>query len=80
MSKARDSKNNKPERNENVWVQVARYSQLALLLPSCTVMGWLVGTGLDRWLHQSWISIAGLLLGTGAGLFELIRTVLKDNK
>jgi F0F1-type ATP synthase assembly protein I len=64
----------------NVWVQVGRYSQLALLLPSATVVGWLLGSALDRWLHTSWIGIVGLLLGTVAGLIEVIRTVLRDTK
>jgi F0F1-type ATP synthase assembly protein I len=67
-------------RKENVWVQVGRYSQLALVLPSATVVGWLLGTALDRWLHTSWISIVGLLLGTAAGLIEVIRTIMRDTK
>ena len=67
-------------RKENVWVQVGRYSQLALVLPSATFVGWLLGTLLDRWLHTSWISIIGLLLGSAAGLIEVIRTVQRDTK
>jgi len=69
-----------PDRKENVWVQVGRYSQLALVLPSATIVGWLLGTALDRWLHTSWISIVGLLLGSAAGLVEVIRTVQRDTK
>jgi F0F1-type ATP synthase assembly protein I len=67
-------------RKQNVWVQVSRYSQLALVLPSATVVGWLLGTALDRWLHTKWISILGLLLGTAGGLIEVIRTILRDTK
>jgi F0F1-type ATP synthase assembly protein I len=67
-------------RKENIWVQVGRYSQLALVLPSATIVGWLLGTALDRWLHTSWISIVGLLLGSAAGLIEVIRTVQRDTK
>jgi F0F1-type ATP synthase assembly protein I len=67
-------------RKQNVWVQVARYSQLALVLPSATVVGWLLGAALDRWLHTRWISILGLLLGTSGGLIEVIRTILRDTK
>jgi ATP synthase protein I len=69
-----------PGRKENVWVQVSRYSQLALVLPSATVVGWLLGSVLDRWLHTGWISIVGLLLGSAAGLIEVIRTILRDTK
>ena len=64
----------------NVWVQVGRYSQLALVLPSATIVGWLLGAALDHWLHTSWISIVGLLLGSAAGLVEVIRTVPRDTK
>jgi F0F1-type ATP synthase assembly protein I len=68
------------DQRNNVWVQVGRYSQLALMLPCATVVGWLLGSALDRWLHTSWIQVIGLLLGTAAGLVELIRTVLRDTK
>jgi len=50
------------------------------MLPAGTVVGWLLGSALDRWLHSSWISIVGLLLGSAAGMIELIRTVLHDTK
>jgi len=66
------------ERRENFWVQASRYSQVALTLPAALVVGWLVGAALDRWLHTSWISIVGLLLGIAAGLIELLRTVSRD--
>jgi len=67
-------------RKDNAWVQVGRYSQLALVLPCATVVGWLLGAALDRWLHTSWISVVGLLLGSAAGLIEVIRTVQRDYK
>jgi F0F1-type ATP synthase assembly protein I len=69
-----------PDRKKNPWVQVGRYSQLAFMLPAGTVAGYLLGSLLDRWLHTTWIAVVGLLLGTAAGLIELIRTVLRDTK
>jgi F0F1-type ATP synthase assembly protein I len=72
--------NRSPEKKTNPWVQVGRYSQLALMLPAGTVVGWLLGSALDRWLHTSWISVVGLFLGLAAGMIELIRTVLRDTK
>jgi F0F1-type ATP synthase assembly protein I len=68
------------DQKKNPWVQVGRYSQLALMLPAGIVVGWLLGSALDRWLHTSWISVVGLLLGIAAGMIELIRTVLRDTK
>jgi F0F1-type ATP synthase assembly protein I len=61
---------------ESTWVQIGRFTQLAFILPAATVVGWLVGTALDGWLHQHWLSIVGLILGTVGGFVELIRTVL----
>lgn len=60
----------------NFWVQIARYSQLAFVLPAATVVGWLIGAGLDRWLHTTWLYLVGLFLGIAAGFVELIRTVM----
>jgi ATP synthase protein I len=67
-------------RKDNFWVQAARYSQLAFVLPAALVVGWLLGAALDRWLHTTWLYLAGILLGIGAGFFELIRTVMRDTK
>jgi F0F1-type ATP synthase assembly protein I len=72
--------NANPDKKKSAWVQVGRYSQLAFMLPAGTVAGWLLGSLLDHWLHSSWISVVGLLLGTAAGLIELIRTVSRDTK
>ena len=70
----------KPDPGKNPWVQIARYSELALMLPAGTVVGWLLGSALDRWLHTGWIGIVGLVLGTAAGLIELIRIISRDTK
>jgi F0F1-type ATP synthase assembly protein I len=59
----------------NFVVTIARYSQLAFVLPGCTVVGWLIGLALDRWLHTNWLYLVGLLVGIAAGFVELIRTV-----
>ncbi|MFB3812721.1 MAG: AtpZ/AtpI family protein [Terriglobales bacterium] len=61
---------------KSMWVQLARYSQLALVLPLCTAMGYAIGWVLNhKWLRRDWVEIAGLLLGIAAGFVELIRTV-----
>jgi F0F1-type ATP synthase assembly protein I len=65
---------------ESVWVQLARYSQLAFIFPAATIAGWLIGAGLDRWLHTSWLYLAGLILGIVAGFVELIRTAMSGSK
>ena len=67
-------------RKQSPWVQVGRYSQLAFVLPTALVVGWLIGAALDRWLHTTWIYLAGILLGIAAGFVDLIRTVMRDSK
>jgi F0F1-type ATP synthase assembly protein I len=61
-------------------VQVESLIQLALMIPIATVIGWLIGAGLDKWLHQHWIYIAGLLLGAAAGFVQIFRVVLAQSK
>ncbi|MBA3915583.1 MAG: AtpZ/AtpI family protein [Acidobacteriales bacterium] len=56
-------------------LQIAKYSQLAFMFPAAVVAGWLIGAGLDHWLHTHWLYLAGLILGCVAGFVELIRTV-----
>ena len=69
--------NNDPEKR-SFWLQIARYSQLAFMLPAATVAGWLIGAALDHWLNTTWLYLLGLLLGIAAGFVELIRTVLSS--
>ncbi len=64
------------DEDKSFWIQVARYSQLALVLPLCTAIGYAIGWVLNhKWLHHDWIELAGLLFGIVAGFVELIRTV-----
>ena len=65
---------------KNPWLQLARYSQLAFVFPAALVVGWLGGAALDRWLHTTWLYLAGIILGIIAGFVELIRTVMRDSK
>jgi F0F1-type ATP synthase assembly protein I len=61
-------------------VQVESLIQLALMIPVATVVGWLIGAGLDKWLHQHWIYIPGLILGAAAGFVQIFRVVLAQSK
>lgn len=78
-----ESRNPGPEKQagpENPWRQYGRYSHLALALPACVIVGLGAGAALDHWLHKSWLTLAGLLVGCVAGFTELIRGLLKANK
>ncbi len=54
-------------------VEAEKLMQIALLLPSAAVIGWLIGAWLDHKLHQSWIAIAGIVFGCISGLVYVIR-------
>ena len=61
-------------------ITLARYSQLAFVLPACTAAGWIFGGLMDKWLHTKWLYLVGLLLGIAAGFVELVRTTMKSEK
>ncbi|MCU1226553.1 MAG: hypothetical protein JWQ42_4646 [Edaphobacter sp.] len=48
--------------------------QLAIALPAGCVIGWLIGSWLDKHFHQGWISIAGIILGAVAGFMQIFVT------
>ncbi len=78
---SRQDDNSKPDGSgpgRSGWIQLARYSQLAFVFPAATVAGWLIGAALDRWLHTTWLYLAGLILGIIAGFVELIRAALSS--
>jgi F0F1-type ATP synthase assembly protein I len=50
--------------------------QIAVLLPASAFVGWLIGAWLDKTFHQSWLSLAGILLGGISGLVYVVRLVI----
>jgi len=58
------------------WVQAEKMIQVALMLPCAGFLGWLAGAGLDRWLHLSWMGLAGAVFGIIAGLVGAIRMAM----
>jgi len=58
------------------WVQAEKLMQIALMLPSAAFIGWLAGYGLDRWLHQNWMAMAGAVFGILAGLVGAVRMAI----
>ena len=61
-------------------VQAEKMIQIAIMLPAAVFIGYILGYWLDKTLHQSWISIAGLILGGAAGLISVIRMVMQAGK
>ena len=56
-------------------VKVEKLTQIAFALPVAALVGWLLGALLDRWLHQHWIYIVGLVLGVIAGFVQVFRMI-----
>lgn len=70
----------RPEPKKRLYVQLAEYSQLAFVLPACTMVGLLIGYALDHWLHTTWLYLVGLVMGIAAGFVELVRTATKNDR
>jgi ATP synthase protein I len=62
------------------YVQAEKMMQIALVLPSAVVIGWLGGAWLGGRLHQSWMTIAGILFGCVSGLVYLIQQAMAIEK
>ncbi len=57
--------------------------QLAIALPAGCLIGWLLGSWLDRHFHTTWIGIAGIVLGAVGGFIQIFTTAsryLKNNR
>lgn len=67
-----DGKNSSRELTRSL-VKADKMLQIAFMLPTAVLVGWLIGAGLDHWLHQHWIYLAGIFLGIGAGFVEIFR-------
>jgi F0F1-type ATP synthase assembly protein I len=65
------------------YVKAESMVQLALALPAGCLIGWLIGAWLDRHFHQTWIGIAGIVVGAIGGfiqIFSVASRYLKNNR
>lgn len=74
-----DPKSNPAQRSSGLQtlVQVEKLTQIAVVLPAAVLIGWGAGALLDKWLHQDWIYIAGVVFGAIAGMTEAVRQALR---
>lgn len=59
------------------YIQVEKIGQIALVLPSAVLIGWLGGMWLDGHFHQSWMTLTGFVLGCIAGFSSAIRMAMQ---
>jgi ATP synthase protein I len=48
--------------------------QLAIALPAGCLIGWLLGSWLDRHFHQGWMGVVGIILGAVGGFIQIFTT------
>ena len=61
-------------------LRAEKLTQIAFILPAAVLVGWLIGAGLDRWLHTGWIYLAGIVLGVIAGFVQIFRLIGLNSK
>ena len=59
-------------------VTLVRYSEIGFILPAAVLLGYLVGTALDHWLHTTWITVAAVIFGVISGFVSMIRMALRS--
>jgi Putative F0F1-ATPase subunit Ca2+/Mg2+ transporter len=64
---------------KKTWIGAEKYVQLGIAIPAATFIGWLLGGLVQRWLHYEWLPLAGLIVGTIAGLGNFIRVSLAED-
>ena len=52
---------------------IGKYIGSALVLPIATFVGFGIGYGLDMLFHTSWLRFVFLVVGTVAGVIELVK-------
>lgn len=65
--------NPKKTRNMNEYVKAESMIQLAIIMPAACVIGWFLGSLMDRWLHTDWIYVLGIAVGAVAGFIQIYR-------
>jgi len=70
---------NRPPKRQSALASLAeaeKMIQVSILLPASAFVGWLIGAWLDKTLHQTWISLVGILFGGISGIVYVVRMVV----
>jgi ATP synthase protein I len=57
---------------------VAHYSEMAFTIPAGVVVGYFGGRWLDGRFGTHSLYIVGLILGAAAGIFQVVRQLMRD--
>lgn len=69
---------NRKTASQLTWL--GKYLSLALTLPASVFAGYILGALADRWLHIAFLRALGILLGMAAGIYQVIRELLRETK
>lgn len=58
------------------YVQMEKVVQIAIVLPVAVLLGWGGGGWLANHFHQPWMTLAGFVLGSVAGMSAAIRMAI----
>jgi hypothetical protein len=61
-------------------LRAEKLTQIAFVLPVSVFVGWILGAGLDKWLHQHWIYLGGIIFGSVAGFVQIFRLIAASGK
>jgi len=61
-------------------IRAEKLTQIAFVLPVSVFIGWVLGALLDRWMHQHWIYILGIIFGSVAGFVQIFRLISSTGK
>lgn len=59
-----------------IWL--GKYLSLALTLPAAVFAGYMLGAFADHFLHIPFLRVLGIMLGMGAGLFQILRELSRE--
>lgn len=64
-----------------LWAQVGFYASLGFILPAAVVIGYAVGSLLDRWLHTApFLALLLGFLGAAGGVVEILQILTRAEK
>jgi hypothetical protein len=69
-----------PGKPDKSMLWLSKYLSLALTLPASLAAGYLLGNFAQRFWHVEFLPAAGLILGTAAGLTQVLRELIRDDQ
>ncbi len=70
-----------PGKTTDLWAKIGLYTSLGFILPASALGGYLIGWGLDAWLHTAPVlSIVTTGLGAAGGIVEVLRILTRAEK